>query len=117
MAAGNMVFYILLVKTNGFWGVLGKWNFIGPLFKSYLVTSFLLMLEHIGSSGYVDFFADDGWSWATKLLRDGADASGHKSRFGPGGIYEPIRNICKEWAIIDIRCPGIAIKTLLPKNL
>ena len=60
-----------------------------------------------GSSGYVDFFVDDGRSWAIELLRDGADASGHKSRFEPGGIYEPIRNVCKEWVIIDIRCPGL----------
>jgi hypothetical protein len=58
-----------------------------------------------GSKGYLDFFVDDGRSWAIELLRDGENASGHKSRFE--GIYKPIKEICKEWAIIDIRCSGL----------
>ncbi|RGB28796.1 hypothetical protein C1646_767388 [Rhizophagus diaphanus] len=40
-----------------------------------------------GSSGYMDFFVDDNRSWAIELLRDGEKA--------------------KEWAIIDIRHPGL----------
>jgi hypothetical protein len=58
-----------------------------------------------GSSGYVDFFVDDDRSWAIVLLLDDQDASGHKSRFN--SIYKPIKKISKEWAIIDIRCPGL----------
>jgi len=58
-----------------------------------------------GSSGYVDFFVDDGRNWAIELLRDGEKASDHKSRFN--NIYKPIREISKEWAIIDIRHPGL----------
>ncbi|GBC08935.1 hypothetical protein RclHR1_00850016 [Rhizophagus clarus] len=37
---------------------------------------------HWGSKGYLDFFVHDGWNWA-------------------------IEDICKEWAIIDIRCPDL----------
>ncbi|GBB99301.1 hypothetical protein RclHR1_03480005 [Rhizophagus clarus] len=62
---------------------------------------------HWGSKGYLDFFVDDGRNWAIELLRDGENASDHKSRFEPRGIYKPIRDICKEWATIDIRCPGL----------
>ncbi|CAG8610526.1 353_t:CDS:1, partial [Paraglomus occultum] len=53
------------------------------------------------------FFMDDGQSWAIEW--DGADVSGYKSHFELGGIYEPITvgNVCKEWVIIDIRCPGL----------
>ena len=60
-----------------------------------------------GSSGYVDFFVDDDRSWAIELLRDGEDAPDHKKRFEAGGIYVPIKRISKEWAIIDIRQPGL----------
>jgi hypothetical protein len=60
---------------------------------------------HWGSKGYLDFFVDDGRSWAIELLRDDENASGHNSRFE--SIYKPIKKICKEWAIIDIRCPGL----------
>jgi hypothetical protein len=60
---------------------------------------------YCGSSGYVDFFVDDDRNWGIELLRDGQDASGHKSRFN--SIYKPIKKISKEWAIIDIRCPGL----------
>jgi hypothetical protein len=58
-----------------------------------------------GSKGYLDFFVDDGRSWAIELLRDGEKASDHKSRFET--IYKPIKKISKEWAIIDIRHPGL----------
>ncbi|PKK65589.1 hypothetical protein RhiirC2_715452 [Rhizophagus irregularis] len=58
-----------------------------------------------GSSGYMDFFVGDGRSWAIELLRDGEKASDHKSRIN--NIYKPIRKISKEWAIIDIRHPGL----------
>jgi hypothetical protein len=60
---------------------------------------------HFGSSGYIDFFVDDGRSWGIELLRDGQNASDHKGRFE--GKYKPIRKACKEWATIDIRCPGL----------
>ncbi|GBC03499.1 hypothetical protein RclHR1_05150009 [Rhizophagus clarus] len=60
---------------------------------------------YLGTSGYIDFFVDDDRSWGIELLRDGQDASGHKSRFE--SIYKPIRKACKEWAIIDIRNPEL----------
>ncbi|GBC04610.1 hypothetical protein RclHR1_05780001 [Rhizophagus clarus] len=34
-----------------------------------------------GSKGYVDFFVNDGRSWAIELLWDSASASDHKCRF------------------------------------
>ncbi|PKC64275.1 hypothetical protein RhiirA1_462635 [Rhizophagus irregularis] len=58
-----------------------------------------------GSSGYMDFFVGDSRSWAIELLRDGEKASDHKSRINK--IYKPIGKISKEWAIIDIRHPGL----------
>ena len=50
---------------------------------------------------------DDDQSWSIELLRDGKKAFNHKRRFKAGGIYVPIRKISKEWAIIDIRRPGL----------
>src|SRR6185437_13892831 len=60
-----------------------------------------------GSSGYMDFFVDDDRSWTIELLRDGENASAHNRRFELGGVYAPIRDISKEWAIIDIRHPDL----------
>jgi hypothetical protein len=58
----------------------------------------------------VDFFVDDDKNWAIKLLWDGERASNHKCHFKPDGIYKSIKNISKEWAIIDIRCPSLRDK-------
>ena len=55
-----------------------------------------------GSSGYVDFFVDDGLSWAIELLRDGERAYNHRYRFEPDGIYKSIVDVSNEWAAIDI---------------
>lgn len=60
-----------------------------------------------GSKGFLDFWVDDERNWGIELLRDGSDASRHKDRFETGGIYESIRKISKEWAVIDIRHPGL----------
>jgi hypothetical protein len=62
---------------------------------------------YFGSSGYIDFFVDDN-HWGIELLRDGQDASDHKSHFE--GIYKAIRKACKEWVIIDIRNPELCYK-------
>jgi hypothetical protein len=63
---------------------------------------------HFGSRGYIDFFVDDNRGWAIELLRDGDNASNHKRRFEEGGIYVPIMDASKEWAIIDIRQPSLS---------
>jgi len=63
-----------------------------------------------GSRGYLDFWVDDDRCWAIELLRDGSDAPGHKHRFEDGGIYARIKKRTKEWAIIDIRNPGLSNK-------
>ena len=60
-----------------------------------------------GSNRFLDFWIDNEHNWAIELLRNGSDASGHKHRFENGGIYEPIRKVSQEWAVIDIRHPGL----------
>ncbi|RUS22738.1 hypothetical protein BC937DRAFT_87482 [Endogone sp. FLAS-F59071] len=62
---------------------------------------------HFKSSRYLDFWVNDGQCWAIKLLWDGSDVFSYKAHFDKGGIYIPIREISKEWATIDIRCPGL----------
>ncbi|RUS13558.1 hypothetical protein BC937DRAFT_95138 [Endogone sp. FLAS-F59071] len=62
---------------------------------------------HFKSSGYLNFWVNDGQCWAIELLWDGSDAFGHKAHFDKGGIYVPIREMSKEWATIDIRHPGL----------
>jgi hypothetical protein len=61
-----------------------------------------------GSGGYLDFFVDNDRSWRIELLRDGQDTSSHKSRLE--SVYNSIKKICKEWAVIDIRHPGLRNK-------
>ena len=63
--------------------------------------------KYWGTNGSLDFFVDDDRRWAIELLRDGEDASDHKSRFEAGGIYVPIRKVSKKWVTIDIRRPGL----------
>ncbi|CAG8648650.1 1864_t:CDS:2 [Paraglomus brasilianum] len=77
------------------------------IWKSYSVGKDEQLLEH---AWQMEFYRA-----ATQVLPpdifisadDGADASGHKSCFEPGGIYESIRNVSNERVIIDIRCPDL----------
>ncbi|PKC15985.1 hypothetical protein RhiirA5_407558, partial [Rhizophagus irregularis] len=59
-----------------------------------------------GSSGYVDFFVDDNRSWTIKLLWNSENTSNHKSCFND--IYKPIKDVSKEWAIINIQHPDLS---------
>jgi hypothetical protein len=56
-----------------------------------------------GCHGYIDFYVDDDKNWAVELLRDGEKEKEHQKRFCNDGIYSPIVEHAKEYAIIDIR--------------
>ena len=43
------------------------------------------------SSGYLDFWVNDGQCWGIELLQDGSDVCGHQKRFHSGWVDETDR--------------------------
>ncbi|KAL6044349.1 Penicillin acylase family protein [Balamuthia mandrillaris] len=53
------------------------------------------------NAGKLDFYVNGELSWAIELLREGSEASQHKARFGPNGIYKDIP--ISRYALLDFR--------------
>ena len=54
-----------------------------------------------GSTGFLDFYVNNGLEWGVELLREGDRMGEHAKRFVDGGTYEDIP--LEHWVIIDFR--------------
>lgn len=51
--------------------------------------------------GYVDFYINSNHNIGIELTRDGKELEEHVDRFGPRGIYSPLK--LKSWVVVDFR--------------